>query len=229
MTSENGSFPQRLTKIDDLTRPDHHYLRDSDQCFFLGEYTARKGFSHSETNNLIINFKKPMDRRGTTQWKYKGIMIRRAAAALYHAIGGTNLREFIFVPVPPSKISSDPLYDDRMVQMLNGFSNHVNANYGYRLEVREIVTQSTSTAAAHDGDVRPSPETLASLYCVDTSAIQVNSPTVVICDDVLTTGCHYRAMVLAISRELPASSFRGVFLARRAPEAMDFSDVDIVL
>ena len=62
MTSGN-IFPRRLTKIDELTRPDHWYLDENDPCFFLGEYTARMGFVYSETNNLILNFKKSMDRR----------------------------------------------------------------------------------------------------------------------------------------------------------------------
>ena len=62
MTSP-GAFPNRLTKIDDLTRPDHSYLTEGDACYFIGEYTARLGFTYSATNNLILNFKKPMDRR----------------------------------------------------------------------------------------------------------------------------------------------------------------------
>jgi len=36
MTSA-GTFPQRLTKIDDLVRPDHFYLTPADECYFLGE------------------------------------------------------------------------------------------------------------------------------------------------------------------------------------------------
>ena len=43
MTS-GSTFPQRLTKIDDLTRPDHSYLAAVDDCYVLGEYTARKGY-----------------------------------------------------------------------------------------------------------------------------------------------------------------------------------------
>jgi hypothetical protein len=59
MTSAS-SFPLRLTKIDDLTRSDHSYLTAADDCYFLGEYTARKGFAFSATNRLILNFKKTM-------------------------------------------------------------------------------------------------------------------------------------------------------------------------
>jgi hypothetical protein len=80
MTSA-GTFPQRLTKIDDLARPDHFYLTPVDDCYFLGEYTARKGFAFSATNQLILNFKKSMDKRATAQWRYKEKAIEEAAAA----------------------------------------------------------------------------------------------------------------------------------------------------
>jgi len=66
MTS-GDTFPQRLTKIDDLTRPDHFYLTPGDDCYFLCEYTARKGFAFSTTNHLVLNFKKSMKKRGAWQ------------------------------------------------------------------------------------------------------------------------------------------------------------------
>ena len=79
MTSAN-TFPQRLTKIDDLARPDHFYLTAADEYYFLGEYTARKGYAFSATNQLILNFKKPMTVRNTAQWRYKEKAIDEAAA-----------------------------------------------------------------------------------------------------------------------------------------------------
>ena len=39
-----GTFPQKFTKIDDLTRPDHYYLTEGDACYFIGEYTAYPRF-----------------------------------------------------------------------------------------------------------------------------------------------------------------------------------------
>ena len=61
MTSD-VAFPSRFTKIDGLTRPDYYWLVEDDRCFFLGEYTARHGYAYSPTNNLILNFKKTLDR-----------------------------------------------------------------------------------------------------------------------------------------------------------------------
>ena len=45
MMMSDGTFPNRLSKVDDLTRPDHWYLTEDDHCFFIGEYTARQGFA----------------------------------------------------------------------------------------------------------------------------------------------------------------------------------------
>jgi len=73
----------RLSQIDELTRVDHWYLEDGDQCWYLGEYTARKGYAGSETNNLILNLKKPMDRRERPEWRYKERAIATVASVLH--------------------------------------------------------------------------------------------------------------------------------------------------
>src|ERR1700733_9219526 len=65
-----------LIEIDDLTRPDHYHLDAGDTCLFLGEYTARKGFSFSATNQLVLNFKKSVDSRGRPEGKLKERAIR---------------------------------------------------------------------------------------------------------------------------------------------------------
>ena len=112
MTS-GGTFPNRLTEVDDLTRPDHSYLTEDDHCYFIGEYTARQGFAYSATNSLILNFKKTLDRRGRPEWRYKERALQTAAAAFRRALNPEALDRLTFVPVPPSKAKGDPLYDDR--------------------------------------------------------------------------------------------------------------------
>ena len=108
MTSAS-TFPQRLTKIDDLARPDHFYLTAADDCYFLGEYTARKGYAFSATNQLVLNFKKSMDKRGTAQWRYKEQAIGDAATAFRAALNDEWLNIATLVPIPPSKAKDDPL------------------------------------------------------------------------------------------------------------------------
>ena len=86
MPTSQDTFARRLTEIDDLTRPDHYHLNAGDTCLFLGEYTARKGFSFSATNQLVLNFKKSVDRRGRPEWQHKERAIREVGQAFATAI-----------------------------------------------------------------------------------------------------------------------------------------------
>ena len=99
----NSTFPQRFTEVDNLTRQDHYYLTGDDVRYFIGEYTARKGYAYSATNQLILNFKKPMDRHRLPEWRYKGHAIRQAADAFRSALGSDALDRLTLVPSPLSK------------------------------------------------------------------------------------------------------------------------------
>ena len=116
MARSQSSLPRQLTKVD-AAAPDHWYLTASDECYFLGEYTAGTGYQGSPTNQLIFNLKKSVDRRGLPDWHYKGQAIREVATALQAAINQDFLDKMTFVPMPPSKARGDPLYDDRMTQV----------------------------------------------------------------------------------------------------------------
>ena len=216
MTS-GETFPQRLTQIDELMLPDHVYLDDEDTCYFLGEYTARQGYGYSATNSLVLNFKKPMDRRDRpAEWRYKGIAIQQVARAFSNALNPAFVDYATFVPVPPSKAKGDPAYDDRITRMLR----HIRLDPP--IDVRELITQRVSTDAAHGSDDRPSPSDLIELYELDQSLMTPEPQTLVVVDDVLTTGSHYRAVQRVLSDRFPSAQVLGLFIARRAPDASDF-------
>jgi hypothetical protein len=219
MTSA-GTFPQRLTKIDDLARPDHFYLTAADECYFLGEYTARKGFAFSATNQLILNFKKSMNKRNSLQWRYKERAIEEAAAAFRASLNSEWLDGATLVPIPPSKSKSDPLYDDRVVRTVRGIRAQP------AIDVRELVLQRASTVAVHDQESRPTPEQIQANYAID-EAIRDPVPQVIgLFDDVLTTGAHFRAASTALQQSFPGVRIVGLFIARRVPEAADIEDFD---
>ena len=209
------SFPKNLTEIDELTRPDHVYLATDDECFFLGEYTARKGYAYSATNQLLINLKKPMVRRGLPEWPYKGNAIRTAARAFRNGIEEEKLRKATFVPVPPSKAKNDPMHDDRMVKMIRAMDQ---AN---PVDCRELIVQAESMAAAHESDTRPGPDELCARYSVDQSLIEPQPTFIIVVDDLITTGAHFTAAKRVLRGVFPAVSVVGYFVARRVPETND--------
>ena len=198
-----------LTKLDELYLPDHWYLDRSDECYFCGEYTAGAGFAHSATNQLILNLKKKMDRRGQPDWKYKGYAIRAAANNLRESIADEFLTSATFVPVPPSKIAGDPEYDDRMTQ--------VARLLGPEVDVREVVFQSQNMQDAHTAANRPGPDQLYANYEIEESLVEPVPLQIAVVDDVLTTGAHFKAMKRILDEAFPDAHIVGIFLARRVP------------
>lgn len=209
-------FPNNLTEIDALTRADHHHLTPDDKCYYLGEYNARKGYAYSATNNLIINLKKGMERRGTSEWHHKIKAINIAAAALRRSLADEFLRKGTFVPIPPSKAKEDPLYDPRMTLLLQRIDT---AN---PVDVRELILQTESTEAAHKTDEPRDPLLYKSRYVLDESILIPTPKHIVICDDVLTTGAHFKAVQALLSEACPHIPIFGIFIARRTPETDDF-------
>lgn len=210
----------RLQKIDDLARPDHYYLTPDDVCYYWGEYTARKGYSFSETNQLIFNFKKKLDRRGRPDWHYKGEAITRAASIFRDAIREDTLPRITLVPIPPSKAKDHPEYDDRMMQMLQGIGQGRNA------DIRELVVQTTSTEAAHDAAVRPKPDELVAIYRIAESVAKPVPQNIYLFDDVLATSCHFKAMKQVLGARYPNVPIIGIFIARRVPDTMALEDFE---
>jgi hypothetical protein len=210
---------KRFLRIDALTRPDHFYLEEQDICFYAGEYTAGEGHAYSETNQLILNFKKSMDKQGTAQWQYKEHAIKQAADIFRTAIRENAL--ITFVPVPPSKSKTDPLYDDRMIRMLQAVCAGRNS------EIRELVVQQKSVKAAHLAEQRPSPDELVANYYLEESLTEPEPGIIFIVDDVLTTGCHFKAVQRMLVQRFPEARIVGLFLARRVPKSVDL-DFDIL-
>jgi len=122
----------RFTQLDASHLQDHWYIIDEDLCYFLREYVRGQGYEGGDTNDLILNLKKKMDRRGRAEWKYKAHAIRQCAAELGEAINHEWLNDGTLVPVPPSKMRGDPMYDDRMTQICHAIP--VN----FDLDVRDL-------------------------------------------------------------------------------------------
>jgi hypothetical protein len=213
----------KLTVIDDLLRRDHYYLTADDEVAFFGEYTARKGYAHSDTNQLIINLKKKPNKRGLPEWKYKEQAIQRASDIIR---GGFDLNKLladgvVIVPMPPSKARGHPLHDDRMLRVALGVHP--------ALQVRELLRCKLSMDASHESDVRPKPPELAANMEIDEGKADPPPTTILLLDDVLTTGAHFVAAKQVLRGRFPAADVLGVFVARRLPETDLFMDIDDVL
>jgi hypothetical protein len=210
-------LPQRHTKIDDLTRPNHRYLEPEDNCYFLGEYTSGAGFS-TPTNDLILNFKIPPSelKKNPARRRWKDGAITEIASALGRHL--SNLKPGrIVIPVPTSKLPTNPNYDDRLLRALS-LSSATPA-----LITRELIKQRRNTAADHESDERQTyDELLENCYLDEQTALP--APTgIVLVDDVLTEGKHFKVCQhLLRQRYGDTVPIAGFFVARRIHQDADF-------
>jgi hypothetical protein len=208
--SGRTSLPSRLTAIDETTRGDHYYLAEADRCFCFGEYFADQGWGHSPTNQLIFNYKcRPTENSGRLYWKEQAIAT--IAAGLRSAIARQEVERHTWVSIPSSKLPDHPEYDDRIVQTLR------RAFEGYNADIRELLRQSVSAGADHGSNSRITPEGLFELLVVDREAWERAPPrSIILFDDVLTTGKHFKACERRLRQIDPTIPIAGIFLARRA-------------
>ena len=202
----DDTFPQKFQKIDDLTRPKHSWIETSDICFYLCEYVAGEGYQHSYINQQIFNLKKPMSDRYRPGWHYKTSAIRKIASAFTRAFSGVDLADWTFVPVPPSRMHGDAEHDDRVIRMLHGMQP--------RQDVRELICQTQNVQASHRGRIRLPPDQLAKLYRIDETRSDPTPKNIVVFDDILTTGSHFKAAQIVLQNRFPDAGIVGLFVAR---------------
>jgi hypothetical protein len=212
----------RVQVLDQQARSDHSYIEANDQIYFAHEYTSGAGFAGAG-NDLILNLKKRMDRRGRPEWRHKERAIQTVSQLLAANLNKDWLRLGTLVPVPPSKMRSDPTYDDRMLRALHGIAQW------HMIDVRELVRQKESTRASHESaGNRMRPADLLAVYEIDEAVANARPVSaLLVVDDLLTTGAHYRAMHTILTERFPGAPIAGVFIARRRIiPAADAADAD---
>jgi hypothetical protein len=200
--------------MDDLARPDHRSLGAEDECYCLGEYTARRGYAFSETNNLIQNLKKPMERRGLPEWRHKEEAIRTAGRMLRAVIHPQWLSVATLVPIPPSIKKGTWRHDDRVLRIIQ------EAAQGIAADIRELVVMTGDIEPSHRSETRASIGELRHM-AIDESLVSPKPRRIGVIDDVLTTGRHFKAVEAILREQFGEIPIEGIFLARRVPEAED--------
>lgn len=180
-------------------------LNHNDECHYLGDYVS--GEWHHPMTSFILDFKSKSDH---FRYANKG----RAIQQLARVLSGINLEDFTIVPVPPSKAKNDPLYDDRLVRTLKA----VESIKGCALDVRELVTQNQSYEASHDSarlrKNRPTSWDLMSRYRMADIPADELKDTIIIFDDVITKGSHFKAIQRLLSEKYPDKNIIGLFIAQ---------------
>lgn len=177
----------KLHKLDwkSLLLGDHSYLDMTDECYFTDEYECHH---QRGIKPLILSLK-----RGHQP------VIQDLARQLTSALPHEWARAYTFVPMPPSSGLSSPL-----------------KSLVWRLpvgDVRNLLAQGRCTLASHNG-WRPTPLQRAQLITLNELQVDPEPRTVVIVDDVLATGSHFRAAKMLVRVRWPRMRVIGLFLAR---------------
>ena len=211
----------RAIHIDESIRCEHHYLAWDDICFCLGEYEPHGVVNAASVNSLIWDLKKSVSKRGTPEYVYKARAIAEVAAKLQDLFFEGNRAGFTIIPIPPSKAKTDPLYDDRLIRVLRV--------PGLAMDVRDALFVRQTMRAYHEyptGQKRPSPDELYPLLAVDESALRVPpQKNIVLFDDLLTTGSHFKACQRLLQERFPECTVSGLFIGR-AKHTNDFDECD---
>jgi hypothetical protein len=214
--SIQSALPGRLSVIDAGVRGEYSFLTGEDRCLFFGEFRAGTGWSGGSTNDLIADFKRTRSQLASLAL---GQRLRRHRERAIAAISTNLRRQFsrdeiearcTFVPIPTSKRSEDPDYCDRLERTLRC------AFDGDGADIRLLLRQTVSTLADHhSGAERIDYERLLQITTLDPRYLVTPlRPVVVLFDDVLTTGKHYKVAKTRIRETFPKQQIVGIFVAR---------------
>jgi hypothetical protein len=188
----------------------HGLITSTDRTFFLKAFS--RGVSRdSEPWNRFVRDLKISPQCGSAEViRRKREAVLAFATELGEALPIEWIRSATFVPTPSSVARGDPAYDPRVFEVLRNVSPPLN--------VRCLVEQRVSRPALHLADEPCTVEQLADGYCVNDDG-EENAPThIVIVDDIIATGLHFRAMSTVLGKAFPPAQISGLFLARRAHE-----------
>jgi hypothetical protein len=209
-------IPTKLSQIDETTVGQHFLLNSTDVCYHIWEYTRRGGFSASPTNQLISNLKKKPSKIliNPREAPWKESAIGYCAQALQRMMNRPWIDGYAtLVPVPCSKIAGHPDHDDRLLRVLQ------KAFVGSTVDIRPLLTQSCSTTADHETSERQRFEELLAVTRIDESRVGAGvRQQVMVFDDVLNSGKHFKVAQQLLLQKFPAASIVGVFLARCLPD-----------
>ncbi len=202
---------EKLTKLDESVRGDHTKILASDQIYFWKEYTSGRDYRFGPGNDLISNLKKKPHASSVAELRHKARVMAECSHFFRSAINQEWLQNATIVPIPPSKMASEPGYDDRIAKVCRDIRPNPP------LDVRRLVYQTKSLPASHEAGPgeRVTVDELLEVYAIDEQLAAPPTKSIAIFDDVLTAGVHYRAMYTVLSARFPNVPIVGFFVARR--------------
>ncbi len=206
------------TRIDRLNSFNHRELGSKDICFFLHtrethRYNEIEQWSYAY--QTIENFKiSPAALQSNpTRKQYKERAVQTIADDLERLFRYVNPdSRFLLVPAVTSKSKEDQNYDDRLVRVCSMVATRFP-----NVDSFEMLSAYRTIASAHTGAGTRNVNNLLSNIVVNTSIAIRNYNSVLIFDDVISSGAHFKACEAAIKKSYGDDVLvEGIFWARTA-------------
>lgn len=187
----------------------YHRLDATDDCYYIGEYTAHGGFNASDTNQQILNLKiSPASASKRLYWKDRAVNYWADVLADVFDLDALA-KDITLIPAPCSKPEGHPDYDDRMLRVLQRLAGRTHG-----IDVRPLILTANARRSQHEGERLTHEELVASMA--------INEPTLrvplrqnaLIVDDVFTQGCTFKAMQQVVRDRTGIRIDTGLFLAK---------------
>ncbi len=188
----------------EIGQPFPCHLDSSDLCYYAEDYISGGGFLASQGNDLISNFKKPVCRKDKPEWSYKERAIITFAKTLSEIIPNNN--DFTVTCIPTSKATDDIEYDPRFEEtfsLLKEISPVIIIDYPIKLK--------QTIESSHIGGERNVQFFLEQYEWVGLKKLTKH---IILVDDVISSGSHFKACKNIISRHHKKISVYGIFWAK---------------
>lgn len=175
-----------------------------EHCVYARDYISNGGFAAGPTNNLVTNFKK---NPGANGQGYRNQAVKQFASEASLLIDCDKPFPAIITAIPSSKILSDPQYNRRFEDLfieLQKLSPCIKIDW-------PIVARSTVASSRHGGSRDPA--IIASNYLWQGFSLP-EEPNLCVFDDVLISGCHFRAFFDFARASGYTGNIVGVFWAK---------------
>ena len=152
-----------------------------------------------------MNFKKPPSAKGTAQWEYRDRAVKTFSKEVELLFKPDSLATI--TAVPSSKAKNDPEYDNRFEDLFEELKkSRPNLNIEWPIEIKQTIK---STHLSGDRD----PETFKQ-NCFWKGFRKDHPKILIVFDDVLTTGGHFKAVSDFLKKNGYKGEIVGVFWAR---------------
>lgn len=212
---------EQWRKLDRRLEWDASALSTNDICYYYYDHTEG-GYSQSRANQLVFNLKKPLTRRGKSDWHYKIEAIEAFAenlASLMVRVQKSPL-SISLIAMPTSKNRQSDDYDDRIVQVVKQASDQTGIPW---LDCFETLAD---TQPVHLGGTRSATAIRNNLALNDSDERLANYDACVLVDDVLTSGSHFIACKELLKSTYPHLQVVGAFWTKHRTSQWAYGTTD---